>query len=55
MKLEYGAVGETLHSTLADYLDGEIECLQNGEFDYELEEIVVGYILHLIREQGGSY
>lgn len=55
MKIEYGALRETLHSILADYFNREIECYLNGEFDYEFEEMIVDEILSVIREQGGSY
>ncbi len=55
MMLEYGVLREKLHSILADYFDREIKCSHDGEFDYEFEEIIVDDILHLIREQGGSY
>ena len=55
MKLEYGDLRETLHSILSDYFDREIKCSQDGEFDYEFEEMIVDDILRLIREQGGSY
>lgn len=55
MMLEYSDLRDELHAILADYLERENYCLQDGEFDWEYQEVTVDRILWLIREQGGIY
>lgn len=53
--LEYSALRDELHAILDDFINREHDCLQDGEFDWEYQEMTVDEILRIIREQGGTY
>ena len=54
-KLNYTETREKIHEILLDFLDRELECSKNNEFDFEFMEFRTDDILNLIKNQGGNY
>ena len=54
-KLNYTETREKIHEILLDFLDRELECSKNNEFDFEFMEFKTDDILNLIKNQGGNY
>ena len=52
--LEYTVVREAVHYIFNMLLEHELECYQDGEFDYEFMECCTDDILRLIKRQGGQ-
>ena len=52
---DYKNLRTIIHKIFYDFLDRELECAKDGEFDHEFLEAKTDDILRLIRRQGGQY
>ncbi len=53
--LTYKECREQIHSILCEFFETEMECNEDGEFDWEFLEFRTDDILRLIQQQGGRY
>ena len=51
---DYNHLRAVIHSILYNFFDRELECAEDGEFDFEFMESKTDDILRLIRRQGGE-